>query len=213
MNIKWKIAQATEIRWWQRYLGNKSVPDYLAWKKAYWVDFLAKIGIALSPSEYVLDAGCGPAGIFMVTEAQKTVALDPLLEEYAAKIPHFQPKSYPNTTFVASPLEKYNAPKQFDTVFCLNAINHVADLGASFDKIVDLTKANGRLVVSIDAHNYGFFKHLFRTLPGDILHPHQYDLAEYEAMLTRRGCHIARTVLMKKEFFFNYYVLVTTKSL
>jgi 2-polyprenyl-6-hydroxyphenyl methylase/3-demethylubiquinone-9 3-methyltransferase len=86
-------------------------------------------------------------------------------------------------------------------------------LGASFDKIVDLTKANGRLVVSIDAHNYGFFKHLFRTLPGDILHPHQYDLAEYEAMLTRRGCHIARTVLMKKEFFFNYYVLVTTKSL
>jgi 2-polyprenyl-3-methyl-5-hydroxy-6-metoxy-1,4-benzoquinol methylase len=211
MTIKWKIAQATEIRWWQRYLGNKSVPDYLAWKKAYWLDFLEKTGISLTPNERVLDAGCGPAGIFMVTEAQKTVALDPLLDEYAAKIPHFQSNNYPKTTFVCAPLEKYTSETPFDTVFCLNAINHVADLGASFDKIVSLTKPNGQLIVSIDAHNHRFFKHLFRALPGDILHPHQYDLAEYKAMLEQRGCHVVRSILMKKEFFFDYYVLVSEK--
>ena len=32
MNLRWKIAQAAEIRWWQNYLGNRSEKEYLAWE-------------------------------------------------------------------------------------------------------------------------------------------------------------------------------------
>ncbi len=214
MTFRWKIAQAAEIRWWQGYLKNKPTTDYAVWKTKYWQDLLAEIGLESKNTEggKILDAGCGPAGIFMIFKNQDVDALDPLLNEYAAKLPHFRKENYPNVQFFSQPLESFSDKKDvYDTVFCLNAINHVADLQRAFDVLVDATKAGGTLVVSIDAHNYGFLKTIFQALPGDVLHPHQFDLAEYSTMLTARGCRIERTLLKKAEFIFNYYVLVATK--
>jgi 2-polyprenyl-6-hydroxyphenyl methylase/3-demethylubiquinone-9 3-methyltransferase len=74
--------------------------------------------------------------------------------------------------------------------------------------MIDAAKQGGDVVVSIDAHNHSFFKHLFRLIPGDILHPHQYDLQEYCDFMTKRGCSISKTLLVKKEFFFSHYVVV-----
>jgi 2-polyprenyl-3-methyl-5-hydroxy-6-metoxy-1,4-benzoquinol methylase len=214
MTFRWKIAQAAEIRWWQSYLKNKPTTDYAVWKTKYWQDLLAEIGLATSITEgsKILDAGCGPAGIFMIFKNQSVDALDPLLDGYEAKLPHFKRENYPNVQFFSQPLESFSDKKAvYDTVFCLNAINHVADLQQAFDVLVDATKSGGTLVVSIDAHNYSFLKTIFQALPGDVLHPHQFDLAEYSAMLTSRGCRIERTLLKKSEFIFNYYVLVATK--
>ncbi len=214
MTFRWKIAQAAEIRWWQGYLKNKPTTDYAVWKTKYWQDLLAEIGLKSRDTEggKILDAGCGPAGIFMIFKNQDVDALDPLLDEYEAKLPHFRKENYPNVQFFSQPLESFSDKKDvYDTVFCLNAINHVADLQRAFDVLVDATKSGGTLVVSIDAHNYSFLKTIFQALPGDVLHPHQFDLAEYSAMLTSRGCRIERTLLKKVEFIFNYYVLVATK--
>lgn len=212
LNLRWKIAQAAEIRWWQNYLNGKSEKDYIIWKKEYWTNFLKQINVMPTKGTNVLDVGCGPAGIFINLAEQKVTALDPLLDQYSEKLPHFSPQNYPWTDFVTSPFEKYQTKQQFDTIFCLNAINHVADLDLCFDKLVSLTKSGGTLVVSIDAHNYSLFKHLFRLIPGDILHPHQYDLKEYEQMLTDRNCTLTKTELIKSEFFFDYYCLVVTKN-
>jgi len=207
-NLRWKIAQATEIRWWKNYLGQKPKATYLQWKKSYWEELLRKINVALTPGQAVLDAGCGPAGIFTILEAQKTDAVDPLLQQYEQQLEHFSRADYPTINFIHAPLEEFNPGRQYDVVFCLNAINHVADLELCFDKLSALTKSDGLLVVSIDAHNYSFFKTIFRLLPGDILHPHQYDLAEYQKMLTDRNFSIQETVLMNKAFFFDYHILV-----
>jgi 2-polyprenyl-3-methyl-5-hydroxy-6-metoxy-1,4-benzoquinol methylase len=214
MTFRWKLAQAAEIRWWQGYLKNKPTTDYAVWKTKYWQDLLKEIGLdaKITEGSRILDAGCGPAGIFMIFKNQKLDALDPLLDEYEAKLPHFRRENYPNVQFFSQPLESFSDKKSvYDTVFCLNAINHVADLQRAFDVLVDATKSGGTLVVSIDAHNYSFLKTIFQALPGDILHPHQFDLAEYSNMLTSRGCRIERTLLKKSEFIFNYYVLVATK--
>jgi len=212
MSLRWKVAQAAEIKWWERYLKHKPKEGYLAWKYDYWKRLLAKTEVIVKDGDRVLDAGCGPAGVFMVLEDQKVDAVDPLLDSYETKLNHFDKKDYPHTRFFAQPLEAFEAEHQYDQVFCLNAINHVADLDLCFDKLVDATKPGGDLIVSIDAHNYTGFKHIFRLLPGDILHPHQYDLKEYEDMLTKRGCSLSKSLLYKKEFFFNYYVLVVKKE-
>jgi SAM-dependent methyltransferase len=220
MSLRWKIAQAFEMRWWQHYLKNKPTADYAVWKTDYWQKLLTEIGwqppspqeSSQTVSAAILDAGCGPAGIFMALPTQKVVALDPLLDEYERNLPHFKRTDYPNTTFLSQPLESFDQYAAFDAVFCLNAINHVADLGRCFDVLVNATKKGGTLVVSIDAHNHAWLKPIFQLIPGDILHPHQYDLAEYTAMLTQRGCRIEKTLLKKKEFIFNYYVLVATKE-
>ena len=216
MTFRWKIAQAAEIRWWQRYLKNKPTTDYATWKTDYWQKLLAEIGLSSLNTEggnfSILDAGCGPAGIFMIYKNQKVDALDPLLDQYEATLPHFKKSNYPNVNFFNQPLESFNKQNAYDAVFCLNAINHVADLAQCFDILVAAAKKRGQLIVSIDAHNFSVLKKIFQALPGDILHPHQYDLAEYSAMLIERGCTIQRTILKKHELIFNYYVLVATKN-
>lgn len=215
MNLRWKIAQAAEIRWWQRYLKNKNTGDYAAWKKNYWKKLLEEIGLSelLSkdkPAQKILDAGSGPAGIFMVLTPQHEVtALDPLLDDYEKKLDHFKRSFYPEVTFVSQSLESFVDRKQiFDIVFCLNAINHVNDLQTAIDVLIKTVRINGTLVVSIDAHRSYFLKKVFAALPGDILHPHQFTLEEYRQMFLSRGCEEISIFLKKEEAIFNYYVLV-----
>ena len=220
MSLRWKIAQAAEIRWWQNYLKNKPTTEYAEWKVQYWETLLAETGIEIKNTDQsrslgegvrLLDAGCGPAGIFMIFKTQNVDALDPLLNDYEAKLPHFKKSLYPNVHFYNQSLESFDRKNEYDAVFCLNAINHVADLDKSFDILVDSVKPGGHLVVSIDAHNFSLFKKVFQAIPGDILHPHQFDLAEYTDMLTSRGCVLEKTILKKKEFIFNYYILALKK--
>lgn len=212
MSLRWRIAQAAEIRWWQNYLKKKPKADYLTWKKDYWQTLLEKLNLTFSEGDKILDAGCGPAGMFMIMDDYATDAMDPLLDDYEEKLVHFSKSQYPNVQFYSEPLEDFTPKKKYDKLFCLNAINHVADLDLCFDKLVDFTESGGTLIVSIDAHNYSFFKTIFRLLPGDILHPHQYDLEEYQKMLEQRGCEIEQSILYNEEFFFNYFILVAKKK-
>lgn len=211
-NLRWKIAQAAELRWWQGYLQKKPRGEYLNWKRVYWQTLLERLGLQMQQGERILDAGCGPAGIFMIFPDQAVDAVDPLLDRYDEKLDHFKQKDYPTVNFHPLALEDFMPERPYHKVFCLNAINHVADLALCFDRLVACTEPGGDLIVSIDAHNYSFFKRIFRLLPGDILHPHQYDLAEYQKMLTSRGCTLQQSILYRKAFFFDYYILVLKKD-
>lgn len=208
MAWRWKIAQAAEWRWWKRYLKGKNPEEYLHWKRQYWRTLIQELQLDLPSRIRCLDAGCGPAGIFMVLEQQVVAAVDPLLERYEAELAHFDHKNYPWVHFASQPLEVFEPQQPFDCVFCLNAINHVEDLELCWKRLKAAVKPGGTLVVSIDAHNHIFFKHLFRWLPGDILHPHQYDLEEYQQMVTQDGWKLQQVHLKDQHFFFNYYVLV-----
>nr|MBP8067504.1 methyltransferase domain-containing protein [Pedobacter sp.] len=151
------------------------------------------------------------AGIFIALKDHEVTAFDPLLDTYNKTLQHFKFEMYPTVKFKTDTLESFKSKEQFDTVFCMNAINHVSELDKAFLTLYQLTKPGGKIVVSIDAHNRQFFKHLFRLQPADILHPHQYDLKEYEEMLTSLNCEILLTSLIKKEFLFNHYILVAEK--
>lgn len=212
MNLRWRVAQFFEIRWWQRYLVRRDKNGYLAWKCAYWRDFLQKSDLDIPAQSIVLDAGCGPAGIFIALEKQTVYALDPLLDHYEKSLPHFRRSDYPQVRFFNAPLENFFPDKTFGYVFCLNALNHVADLPRCLNRLTALTGPGGTLAVSIDAHNFSCLKRLFRLVPADILHPHQYDLEEYRAMLAGRGFQVRKEVLIKKQAIFNYYLLVAEKT-
>lgn len=159
----------------------------------------------------IADVGCGPAGIFIAFEDKEVTAVDPLLDTYEETLPFFDKNDFPYTTFINQRLEDFQPSEKFDIVFCMNAINHVADINVAYDRLISAAKDGGYVVVSIDAHNHSFFKKLFRLIPGDILHPHQYDLEEYCDFMTKRGCIILKKLLVKKEFFFSHYVLVERK--
>lgn len=213
MSLRWQIAQWFELRWWQRYLSGKNKASYYTWKKQYWNDLLDQISDVLPYREAgsIADIGCGPAGIFITFEDKKVVASDPLLDTYERTLAFFDRDDFPYTTFVTEKMEDFRPAEKFDIVFCMNAINHVADINQAYDRLIDATKKHGYAVVSIDAHNHSFFKKLFRLIPGDILHPHQYDLKEYCDFMTNRGTVILKKQLVKKEFFFSHYVIVGRK--
>jgi 2-polyprenyl-3-methyl-5-hydroxy-6-metoxy-1,4-benzoquinol methylase len=209
-SFRWRIAQFFELRWWRFYLRKQEKSEYLAWKLAYWQHFLEKSGLQVPANAMVLDAGCGPAGIFMALSQAQVTAIDPLLKAYAEQLQHFSESDWPHVQFAATMIEHFVPERPFDIVFCLNAINHVADLPACIERLVALTKQGGTLAVSVDAHNYQWLKWLFQRQPSDILHPHQYDLQEYSNMFTNRGCTLQRVILYKKEWIFSYHLLVFT---
>lgn len=207
MLLRWRIAQFFEIRWWQHYLSGKEKNGYLNWKKAYWQALSDRLGLQVAAGASVLDVGCGPAGIFTIFPGNPVDAVDPLLDRYERDLAHFRKSDYPNVRFFSEALEHFQPPQTYDCVFCLNAINHVDDLKVCLDRLSACTRPGGTLVLSVDAHNYGWLKRIFRWIPGDILHPHQHDLAEYQEMLTSRGLRIERTLLLKKERIFGYYAM------
>lgn len=212
-SFRWKIAQFVERAWWKHYLKNKTTQDYLKWKSDYWINFYTPLSkfLEINESSTILDAGCGPAGIFMILANNSTVAIDPLLDNYEKDLHHFNRKMYQQVQFITTSIELYNNPSNFDVIFCINAINHVKNLQLALNNLVINSKKKGKIVISIDAHNYKFLKNIFSVIPGDILHPHQYTLEDYQQMITLEGTKILTTIRLKKELIFDYYVIVAEK--
>ena len=211
--LQWKIAQSAELRWWQNYLKGKDADLYKKEKLLYWEKVLSSIQPALPPllGLDILDAGCGPAGVFMSLKDSLVDAVDPLLEDYHHRLKHFDKGDYPWVRFFESSLEQFELKKQYDIVFCLNAINHVADIGLCYQKLSDWVKPGGFLVISIDSHTVPGLKHLFRWLPGDILHPHQFDSKDYRDFLTQQNLILLSEHLLNKGWIFNHTLQIAQK--
>jgi 2-polyprenyl-6-hydroxyphenyl methylase/3-demethylubiquinone-9 3-methyltransferase len=210
---RWKIAQTLEYKWWQRYLKNKDAFEYLGWKFHYWQDVLLRLSkvVELPQSKTILDAGCGPAGIFIALKGNTVDAVDPLLDKYE-NLPHFSKEKYLWTQFHQQSIEQITAVEKYDIIYCMNAINHVENIELCYDNLVRALKPEGFLIISTDAHKHNFLKKIFQLIPGDILHPYQFNLAEYNAFLTKRNCVIIEDILYKEEGIFNYYITVAQKK-
>lgn len=209
MSTKWSIAQWLELRWWQRYLRGKDTARYLQWKSNYWHGVLAKTAVSLSSlkDKEILDAGCGPAGIYMILDQSRVTAVDPLLPQYEQKLAVFNSSMYPYVNFVRTPLEQFSSPTKFDVIFCMNAINHVNDIKEGLNILSKHLKADGTLIMTVDAHRSSFLKQLFRFIPGDALHPHQYDMQGYISLLSNAGLEVVKTARIKYGRIFTHELL------
>jgi 2-polyprenyl-3-methyl-5-hydroxy-6-metoxy-1,4-benzoquinol methylase len=213
--LRWKIAQYVELRWWKNYLKGKEPAQYKAWKIGYWSELMQKINqyLIISPGQLILDAGCGPAGIFIYFNNNYNVtAIDPLLDSYSTNVPNFNKKDYPHTQFINSSIEDYSTASQYDFIFCMNAINHVKNYNQAVAKLAALCKKGGKLIYTIDAHHYRGLKHLFRILPGDVLHPIQKDLTDYIDSLCLNNCVLVHKEMLKRDGLFDHYVLILEKQ-
>jgi len=208
MNLKWKVAQAAEIKWWNNYLKHKDKSSYYDWKRRYWVDFLKDINFVLSPTPLkILDAGSGPAGIFTILKNHEVVAVDPLLDKYESSLEQFETSDFQNVEFITSTIERIHMDQRFDIVFCLNCINHVSSIQSSLRNLFNALKPGGKIVLSTDAHNSNLLKNLFQLIPGDILHPHQYNIEEYKAFVNNAGFQVSSMKMVKSENIFGYWVI------
>lgn len=211
-SFRWQIAQAAEIRWWKRYLGARPAAEYLAQKKKYWARVLTAVGIEPQPGQRILDAGCGPAGIFIALGQCRVDAIDPLLEEYERALPHFSKDTYPYVYFKNETIETFIPEQPYSLVFCLNAINHVDRWEQSLSRLADAIAPSGLLVLAVDVHRIPWLKYLFRLLPFDVLHPHQHTSSDYIEKLVGLQFEIEREVELRKGLIFNYIALVARRK-
>lgn len=86
------------------------------------------------------------------------------------------------------------------------------DINLCCQKLSDAIKDNGFLVMSVDAHRHSALKKIFQWLPGDILHPIQLNIQEYQQLLNDVDFEIIENILFKKENIFNYHILVAQKK-
>lgn len=209
-SLRWRLAQFLEFRWWRTYLRSKPPATYLADKTAYWDRLLTELEWDVVPGARVLDAGCGPAGVFIYLRGRQSVtALDPLLQQYE-ELPIFKRSDYPEIDFIAEPLEEYVSEKPYAAIYCFNAINHVHDWAASLDALTAAAGRGTRLLLTSDVHRHRWLQPVFRLLPGDALHPQQHGAEAYRTALSDRGWKLERERVLRRETIFEYRAWVAT---
>ena len=211
--LRWRIAQFFELQWWKSHLRGKEKQQYLSGKRKYWntvLKIIERIQV-LPKSGKVLDAGCGPSGIYMVLHDYVVEAVDPLVDFYESNLEFFDRSDYPWTNFINGALETVPLSSDYDLVFSMNAINHVADLDLCLDRLIGSLRSGGLLIITVDVHNYFVLKHIFNAIKGDILHPHQYTKEEYGHMLSKRNCVLIEAERLKHELVFDHYLFIARK--
>ncbi|MAT55637.1 MAG: hypothetical protein CMN32_14265 [Saprospirales bacterium] len=211
MDLRWNIAQALEIRWWNWYLKGKEPGNYLKWKRQYWFDFFQRFGIPVSPSGQLLEVGCGPAGAFLILPKENLTVLDPLLPVYRRKHPEITQAYFDELNTIEVPIEQWSSPAMFDHIFCFNVINHTARLDLSIEKLAGAMRQGARLYLSVDCHRYRLLKWLFRAIPGDVLHPQQLGADEYVAKFRNAGLSLVESGLIRREPIFDYQLFIFEK--
>jgi 2-polyprenyl-6-hydroxyphenyl methylase/3-demethylubiquinone-9 3-methyltransferase len=207
---RWQIAQWFELRWWIRYLAPRQPQAYLTWKRSYWYSVVSRL--TERPQGRMLDAGCGPAGMFIVLPRDATIhAIDPLLDEYNNNLLHFSTSQYPHIDFWPSTIEEWHDPEGYDTIMCMNALNHVDNLQAACRNLANHLRPGGRLLLTVDGHRSSFLKKVFRLIPGDLLHPHQLTLADYLSLLRSYGLQAEPIDKMRTGTIFDHYIVEATK--
>jgi len=212
--VFWRAAQFFEIRWWRGYLRRKNKEEYYSGKQKYWNGVLELLypEISAAPGSKILDAGCGPAGIFTAFPENQVTAVDPLLNKYEL-LEHFNPEEFPNTTFVQSPLEEFPASPDYDIVFCLNVINHVNDLNRAVETLSRCLAPGGKLALSVDVHRHNAPAKIFRALKFDVLHPHQYSAEHYRRMIESSGIlRLLKQFTLKRGKIFDYEMFVFERA-
>ena len=135
------------------------------------------------------------------------MAVDPLLDKYISNLDQFEILDFHNVEFITSTIERIHMDQQFDIVFCLNCINHVSSIQSSLRNLFNALKPGGKIILSTDAHNSNLLKSIFQLIPGDILHPHQYNIDEYKTFVNNAGFQVSSTKKLKSENIFGYWVI------
>lgn len=217
---RWHIAQYFERRWWKRYLQDKPADEYLDWKRGYWNNIIQRLGWShpdmaeqLKQQDLlVLDAGCGPAGIFLSLPEHRVTAVDPLWSYYAKEFDQFNYHRLTNVQFKTAGLEAFKSAGTFDLICCMNALNHVSDIELATKNLAESLKPDGWMALTLDAHNYKLLRHVFRAIPGDILHPHQYTWGDYLKLFERNGLQYVSTQKIKRGFIFDHELILFRKA-
>jgi len=86
------------------------------------------------------------------------------------------------------------SPNQFDTIICLNVLEHIADDIFALQEIKKLLKSNGRLILLVPCHKW-----LYNELDKAVLHYRRYHKRELTQKIVQAG------FLVERLWYFNFF--------
>jgi FkbM family methyltransferase len=129
----------------------------------------------------VLDAGAG-LGTFtdVVADGREVVALEPD-PDYAMRLrERFADR--PNVTVVEAAASSADVGEAFDSVLCLNVLEHIADDDGALASFAAMLRPGGRLLLVVPAHPV-----LYGTIDRALEHARRYRRGELRAKLGTAG--------------------------
>jgi len=192
MDKKWEIAQKNELKSW---IDTDINYDTLI---KDWNNRMKQIGFnieELDKTKNILDLGCGPVPILhILPNANLMVAADPLNEEYKNKFPRKNYIIY--KTFMAEKIPYEDAI--FDIIFCINALDHMANPEEAFKEMIRVLKHNGLLYLEFQNTSplSKFLARLGYKKPLTEFHPHL--ISEEDIINILNNSYYNFKILMKK---------------
>jgi len=189
---RWREAQRHELDFWKRW---RELPAYQGLDlERYWAGELTKFCVEpdFFSGRRVLDVGCGPVGlIHFVPQAAARIRLDPLLPEYAERLPLPEPRLSVAAAGERLPL----APDCVDICVCFNALDHMRDPHAALAEMARVLRPGGHLLLMV----HSFPAWALPLLWPDRLHPHHWTHARVVEMLAGQF-HGIRAVRERRRF-------------
>ena len=138
---------------------------------AEWKRHLAELELdwASFSDQVILDVGCGPTGIAYFLDAKTSFGLDPVADQYEQWNGYWGKR----IQLVPGTGEKIPFPNgSFDTVFCINCIDHTLDPDTILLEISRVLKPGGLLVFHVDLDSPLRKLHKVVNRRCGTLHPH-----------------------------------------
>ncbi len=114
-----------------------------------WRRHLADLGLSTCAfvNDRLLDVGCGPTGLAYFVDAKRRVGLDPLAHHYEQWNGHWGEQ----IELVAGQGEAMPFDDaSFDTVVCVNCVDHTRDPSRVVDEIARVLRVEGSLIFHVD---------------------------------------------------------------
>jgi ubiquinone/menaquinone biosynthesis C-methylase UbiE len=149
--LKWQeMSYQTRLSEWKRHLAELDVP-FNSFRE-----------------QSILDVGCGPVGIVFFLDARNSVGLDPLAGQYS------QWNGYWGKRVNLIPAEGENMPladNSFDSVFCINVLDHTFNPRGVLSEINRVLKPGGRVILHVDLDSPLRKLHKRLKSHAGVLHP------------------------------------------
>lgn len=125
---------------------DKIAQDYDKWKtknKYYYQNIKTFIDRIVRPGSKILEVGCGTGEVLASLNPSYGVGID-----ISPEMVKLAKQKFPQHTFIASPIEKFESEEKFDYIIMVDVVDHVYDMMDVFDSIYKLCHPGTRIVLT-----------------------------------------------------------------
>ncbi len=186
---RWQEAQHLE----ESQATTDEVRQWVEVRKDTWANFVAYLRRAgyLTNPRRVLDIGGKYTTVFLALREGERYAVDPVYLSMFEQHPFLQDvEELKGVHFLAMPAEEIQEVGSFDTIFCINMLDHMAVPQQLVDTIDALLTPGGNLILVIDCYADRLVREIVRRFDVDVPHPHHFLAEDIRRMFSRLSLRI-----------------------